>query len=175
MAKKRKKDGKRVRNPVDWPEARRIYIEGGIDPVTGTITKYTYAYVAKQLGASRSAICRKANSEGWERQRIKRREEKEADISELLKDFEIPMLAEVRKQLIQTAYEAILEFAKQLKAGTVEIKVTDFNAIAKFLVSQLESVYGIEGADEGTAIIVEGIAWKEIILSAATHLKDLEE
>lgn len=175
MAKKRKKDGKRVRRPIDWPEARRIYIEGDIDPVTGAITKFTYADVARQLKASRSAITRKANSEGWERQRIKRREEKETAINELVKDFEIPMLAEVRKQLIQTAYEAILEFAKQLKAGTVEIKVTDFNAIAKFLVSQLESVYGIEGAESETAIIVEGIAWKEIILAGAKHLKELEE
>ncbi len=178
---KKKRQRKRTNWPVDWPRARDIYIEGGVDPITGEIIRIPFAEVGRLVKASKSTISRKARDEGWERKRIKRAEEKKKESDARLlalaegEDYEIPTLVESRKGAIQAADLTVRRYIEQMKAGDVEIKTNDAIAAAKFLVSQLEAVYGIEGAEASTAIIAEGIPWKEIILAGAKHLKDIEE
>lgn len=171
MAKRKKQK----RHPIDWVEAKRIYVEGGIDKVTGDIIKITYAEVARAVKASRSAITRKGNAEKWERERLKRKDERIKEINKIVADFEIPTLAEIRKETIQAACALVKKFRENVLAGSVELTAREFIVIAPFLFSLLESVYGIEGDEHSGVIIAEGISWKEIILAGAKRLDELDD
>ncbi len=172
-AKKRKK--KQKRQAIDWSEAKRIYVEGGIDKTNGNIIKITYAEVARKVKASRSAICRKANDEHWERERLERKKEKEDAINKRVADEELPTLAEIKKTSIQAAAGLIRNFKDRVDKKEIELTAKEFILIAPFLFSLLEAVYGIEGDETGGVIIAEGISWKEIILAGAKKMNELME
>lgn len=170
MAKKKKKI-----KPVDWIEAKRIYVEGGIDKHDGSITKISYADVARAVGAARSTITRKANDRNWERERLERKKEKEDAINKRAADGEIVKLGDIKITTIQALTKMVEDFKEQVVKGEIKLTPKEFILVAPFLFSLLETVYGVEGDETGGVIIADGIRWDEIILAGAYKIRELME
>jgi len=142
---------------IKWEEARKLYVEGKVDPATGRAVDYSYDDIARMFGVHRCNVWRHAKKEDWQARRDAYKTRQNAATDERRRELDIPTLAELRAQLFRGEMAKYTQGLKKLQKDKLPIRARDTLDSAKFLLEQAELVHGVgkDGGDDDTFVLLK--------------------
>lgn len=143
---------RRIRSKYNWTLIKQIYIYGKRDMESWKSNDYTFGEIAKMFNiAASSSVKRRADREGWDRERNRIKRQEEAIIAEeyeKAKLAELPTIVEFRRRALKVQLGTITRYLEQLNEGTVDVRPSDADRALRFILEQYHVLYGVQPPEE---------------------------
>lgn len=138
---------KRPRSKYNWPMIKQIYIMGKLNPETGASEEYTYNELAAMFNIkSDTSVRKRADKEGWNEDREKRKKTDEAALKQKLEEMktqELPDIVEMRRRLLKIQLAILTEGLNKLNSHEMDVKPVDLHRASEFIIKEYYTLFGI--------------------------------
>jgi len=156
----------------NWEMIKDWYVHGEFDLATGQSIDYSYADVCRKWGVkNRSSVKNHADKEGWNEARAQYKEQLRQTIAKQVREVQIPDIAKLRRTLINIKYQELAIYLEKLNAREVDIKPSDANATARFLLDEYHYLFGNEEPAKKLEVTVD-FKDKDDIYSTLARLRN---